>query len=65
MVVLDELGDKNNMYMVDLSSSSRFCVKPGKYVAIPSTMNSSDQDSKVLKEFLIRTFTPGPVVNPL
>lgn len=64
MVVLDELGDKNNMYMVDLSSCSRFCVKPGKYVAIPSTMNSSDEDSKVLKEFLIRTFTPGPVVNP-
>ncbi|XP_076095147.1 uncharacterized protein LOC143065457 isoform X1 [Mytilus galloprovincialis] len=64
ILVLDELGDKNNMYLIDFSSCYRFNVKPGKYVAVPSTMDSCDKDPRVLKEFLIRFFTAGPLTNP-
>ncbi|KAL3831486.1 hypothetical protein ACJMK2_023227 [Sinanodonta woodiana] len=56
ILVTEELGEENHIYKMELQMTNRFCVEPGRYMAVPSTMNAGEK-----KEFLIRIFSSGPL----
>ncbi|OWF55497.1 Calpain-B [Mizuhopecten yessoensis] len=56
MYIIDELGKKTNSYKNSPQRSFRYLVQPGKYIILPSAANAGDE-----KEFLVRTFTSGPL----
>ncbi|XP_061185731.1 calpain clp-1-like [Saccostrea echinata] len=58
LLVLQEEGipSKNNNYRGDSQTSFRFCLHPGKYVCIPSTMEEGQE-----KEFMLRLYSAGPL----
>ncbi|KAL3831485.1 hypothetical protein ACJMK2_023226 [Sinanodonta woodiana] len=56
LLVVEELGDANNVYKMEVQMTNRFRVEPGRYMAVPSTMNAREQN-----EFLIRIFSSCPL----
>ncbi|KAK3588059.1 hypothetical protein CHS0354_012105 [Potamilus streckersoni] len=56
ILVVEELGEATNIYKMEIQMTNRFRVEPGRYMAVPSTMNAGEQ-----KEFLIRIFSSCPL----
>ncbi|KAK3588058.1 hypothetical protein CHS0354_012104 [Potamilus streckersoni] len=56
ILVTEELGKANHIYKTELQMTNRFCIEPGRYMAVPSTMNAGEK-----QEFLIRIFSSGPL----
>ncbi|KAL4222080.1 peptidase C2 [Mactra antiquata] len=56
--IMELLGDVTNVYKCERQMSVRYKVTPGTYAVIPSCMEPGRE-----KEFIVRTYTTGPLSN--